>query len=270
MVASFRTVRRALVSCACVSAPCGCGTMENGRRWADDATLLPSAERLGTAALDALTAPATWLPLAGAAVLQIDDWDGRISDWAVKTTPIFGSNQDAEDAVGWTGTLSDSLFYASVAVTPSGDEAGGWFVDKAKGLAVGMGARVATIVTTDLLKDATGRTRPNGTDDKSMPSQHASGTAVDATLTVRNVGATTWPVPVKYAVDTGVVGLAALSSWSRVEAGAHFPSDVLVGTALGHFLGRFFDEAFLRLPEGVALEPLLSNDVYGLTLTFRF
>lgn len=244
--------------------------MENGRLWADDATLLPSPERLGTAALDALTSPGTWLPLAGAAVLQIDDWDGRISDWAVKTTPIFGSNQKAEDAVGWTGNLSDALWLASAAVTPSGDEAGDWCIDKAKGFAVGMGARVTTLVTTDLLKDATGRTRPNGTDDKSMPSQHASGTSVDATLTICNVGATTWPVPVKYAVDSGVVGLAALSSWSRVEAGAHFPSDVLVGAALGHFFGRFFDEAFLRLPQGVALEPLLSSDTWGLTLTLRF
>ena len=270
MAATSRGIQRAVVSCACAAVPCACGTMENGRRWADDATLLPSAERLGHAALDALTAPATWLPLAGAAVLQIDDWDGRISDWAIDKTPIFGSVQNAEDAVGWTGTLSDSIYYASVLVTPSGEEAGGWFVDKAKGLAVGMGARVATIVATDLLKDATGRTRPNGTDDKSMPSSHASGAAVDATLTVRNVGATTWPTPVKYAVDTGVVGFAALSSWSRVEAGAHFPSDVLVGAALGHFLGRFFDEAFLRLPEGVALEPLLANDTYGMTLTFRF
>ncbi len=270
MVATSRGIRRAIVSCACVCVPCGCGTMENGRRWADDATLLPSAERLGHAALDALTAPGTWLPLAGAAVLQIDDWDGRISEWAIETTPIFGSVENAEDARGWTGTLSDSIYYASVLVTPSGEEAGGWFVDKAKGLAVGMGARVVTLVTTDLLKDATGRTRPNGSDDESLPSSHASGASVNATLTVRNVGATRWPTPVKYAVDTGVVGFAALSSWSRVEAGGHYPSDVLVGAALGHFLGRFFDEAFLRLPEGVTLEPLLADDTYGLALTFRF
>lgn len=35
-----------------------------------------------------------------------------------------------------------------------------------------------------------------------------------------------------------VPAIAALTGWARVQAGAHFPSDVLVGLALGGALGR--------------------------------
>jgi hypothetical protein len=31
----------------------------------------------------------------------------------------------------------------------------------------------------------------------------------------------------------------------RVEAGAHYPSDVIVGMAIGDFFGAMFDDAFL-------------------------
>jgi hypothetical protein len=59
------------------------------------------------------------------------------------------------------------------------------------------------------------------------------------------------------------VGLHALTigtAWARVEAGAHFPADTLVGMALGNFVSRFFDEAFLEGASGgalaVSVEPL--------------
>jgi hypothetical protein len=244
--------------------------MENGRRWADAATILPSFERLGRAAWNALADPVTWVPLAGAAALQIDDWDERVSDWAIDHTPVFGSVEDAKDARGPTGSLSDALYYASVLATPSGDEPVGWIVDKAKGLAVGAAARFTTIAASDLLKGATGRMRPDESDDTSFPSQHASGMTVNARLTCGNIHALRIPDAAKYTLDAGVIGLTAYGSWSRVEAGGHFPSDVLVGVALGNFLGRFFDEAFLSLPEGMSVTPLATADVVALRLSFRF
>ena len=42
--------------------------------------------------------------------------------------------------------------------------------------------------------------------------------------------------------------LATSVSWARVEAGKHFPSDVLAGAALGHFLSAFIHDAFMGLP----------------------
>ena len=35
------------------------------------------------------------------------------------------------------------------------------------------------------------------------------------------------------------------TAWARVEANQHYPSDVLVGLGLGHFMGSFFTHAFL-------------------------
>jgi membrane-associated phospholipid phosphatase len=36
-------------------------------------------------------------------------------------------------------------------------------------------------------------------------------------------------------------------AWARVEGEKHYPTDVLVGAALGNFLTRFVHDAFLNL-----------------------
>ncbi len=53
----------------------------------------------------------------------------------------------------------------------------------------------------------------------------------------------------------GVDTLTFATSWARVEAAAHYPSDVLVGMAIGNFFGRMFTDAFLNdsLSKRVAL-----------------
>jgi membrane-associated phospholipid phosphatase len=45
------------------------------------------------------------------------------------------------------------------------------------------------------------------------------------------------------------------TAWARVEAGAHYPSDVLVGMSIGNFFGLMFSDAFLNdgLRERLAL-----------------
>ena len=44
----------------------------------------------------------------------------------------------------------------------------------------------------------------------------------------------------------GLYGTAAATGWARVEAGKHYPSDVLAGYAIGSFLARFAYHAFLE------------------------
>ena len=48
-----------------------------------------SGARWKRATTNALTSRGTWIPLIGAGVVSIDDWDREISDWAVENTPIF-------------------------------------------------------------------------------------------------------------------------------------------------------------------------------------
>jgi len=57
-----------------------------------------------------------------------------------------------------------------------------------------------------------------------------------------------------------------------VEGKAHYPSDVLAGAALGHFLTAFIYDAFMNLPEDskvdVAIAPLDGGATINLAWRF--
>jgi len=73
-------------------------------------------------------------------------------------------------------------------------------------------------------------------------------------------------------MQAGVMGVAAAEAWSRVEAGKHDPTDVLVGAALGNFVARFVHDAFLGLPDDVQVSAFVdpARGRYALGLTFGF
>lgn len=43
--------------------------------------------------------------------------------------------------------------------------------------------------------------------------------------------------------------MAVITAWARVEGNVHYPSDVLVGAALGNFIGMFIHDAFIGRAE---------------------
>lgn len=225
----------------------GCGTLSNGRRWGEDATLLPGWGRIRSAAVNAVSGPGTWLPVTGAAVLQIGHMDERLSDWASDRTPFFGSHDRAGRLPGDLRNAARIAHYATILATPSGDAPAEWFRAKAKGATVGLAALSLTGLTTDFLKSKTKRTRPNGGDTRSFPSSNASGISAASTLAYRNIQCLNIPDPAKTASAIGFASLSVLSAWGRVEAGGHYPSDVLVGLALGHSVAVFLQDAFLGL-----------------------
>ncbi len=124
-----------------------------------------------------------------------------------------------------------------------------WVGSKAKGAAVGVGAQLLTFQTVDVLKEAAGRSRPNDANNRSFPSEHAARLAVASTLSSRNVRAMPLPEGGQVALHAGLTTLTALGAWSRLEAGAHYPSDVLTGIGIGHFWGAFVNDAFMGLDE---------------------
>jgi len=238
----------------------GCATLPNGRNWGEDATVQPGWQQVGRAALAALEAPGFWLPLAGAAALQIDNWDHRMSSWARRETPIFGSQQSATDWSDRLRSASAYAYFATVAVTPGGEAPGAWLLDKTQGLAVGAAAILVTDEASALLKRASARERPNGQDDESMPSSHASRSAVLTELARRNMQWVGVSAAARGVIDGGLTALTLATGWARVEAGFHYPSDVLVGMAMGDFNGAFFNDAFMGLPQAsqvaFAVEPV--------------
>ena len=76
---------------------------------------------------------------------------------------------------------------------------------------------------TSSLKMAVGRTRPSG-GTHSFPSGHTSSAFAGASMLDDNFGG---------AIGVSAYGLAGLTGYSRIESGAHYPSDVLAGAAIG-------------------------------------
>jgi membrane-associated phospholipid phosphatase len=223
----------------------GCAT--SGQRvWGADATLHPGAQRVREAAMEAARSPRVWVPLAGAALFQVNDWDRKVSNWARDKTPIFGSQQSASDWSDTLRTASSVAYFATVLATPGADTPHEWLLDKSQGLAVGLGAIAVTGVTTTALKKAAARTRPNGQGTESFPSGHTSHSSVVTGLARDNLRDIDMNEDMRRGLDLGLDMLTAGTAWARIEAGAHFPADTLVSIALGNFVSSFFDEAFLQ------------------------
>jgi len=227
----------------------GCGTLEGDRGWGQDAIYPVRWERIPQAAKRALLDPVTWAPAVGAAVFAIDDFDQRVSDWAVDRHPIFGSEQGAED---YSDYVKDGLIaeaYSTILITPSGDEFWTWTTSKARGAVVEAAASLATSSTTYLIKDVTNRERPDESGNHSFPSGHSSTSFSAARLANRNLDSVAMPVWTRTTLKAANITLAGSVAWARVEARRHYPSDVLAGAALGNFLTTFIHDAFMNLPE---------------------
>jgi hypothetical protein len=205
-------------------------------------------------------------------VLQIDDWDDDISEWAVDNTPIFGSPDHAEDTSDYLRDATGVVYFINALATPSGEDPKPWSVAKLKGLTVGVTALLLTDGATELLKEATDRTRPDGSDNESFPSGHTSSASAFAALANRNLQSLSLSKTNRTLLRIGFTTLAAATGWARVEAGRHFPSDVLVGYALGHFISAFFNDAFLGLDQNegprLTIEPSKDSLVVGIRFVY--
>ncbi len=240
---------RALLALMAIMTLSGCGTLPDGRLWGADATLAPGWERIRTSAIEAARDPWVWGPLAGAAVFQVDNWDHRVSDWAQDHTPVFGSQDDAEQWSDYLRDASEWANYLTIVATPGGSDTGQWVAAKARGVLVQAAAASATNFATGELKSTFDRERPNGADRESMPSGHTSESAVHTRLASRNLASIDMDPGTRRALDVGLAALTIGTSWARIEAGWHYPSDTLVGMALGNFIGSFVNDAFLGLQD---------------------
>jgi hypothetical protein len=229
--------------------------------------LIPSGERILWAAKRAALDPYTWAPAAGALAFGIaEDWDHEVSDWARREQPIFGGSAGQAGRASRNATIGLSL--ATAMATPSGCN---WGLNKAKVVAVQTYSALAPQIITRELKKATDRVRPNGRDDLSFPSSIAAEAAGWAASGRRNVRAMSIPRGYRTALEGCFTTLTALTAWSRVENGAHYPSDCLAGVAIGNFTSLFLQDAILgpswrdfRL--GVA--PGREQTQFGLTYSF--
>lgn len=250
----------------------GCGTLQNGRGWGQDAIHSVELKRISNAAYHAFFDLQTLLPAAGALAFSMNHYDNRVSEWAATHHPIFGSDNTprnvSNDLVCALGveTLLTAL------ATPSGKNPEEWIYNKTKGVGVELGAELATTGITNLLKDTIKHPRPNGGDNTSFPSGHSSNAFSSAALANRNLNSIHMPEQARLPLQIGNNVLATGVSWARVEEGAHYPSDVLAGAALGHFISAFFYDAFMGIPErkrwGLNISPGKGGAMIGVSFGF--
>ncbi len=237
--------------------------MSNGQRWGENASF-PGWEKLKTSTWKAAKDPLTWVPLAGAALLSFGDLDEDLSDWAIRETPLFGSESSAEDA---SDNLRDGLAVVAAVTavaTPSGPESGEWMKSKFKGMLV-QGSAVALVSSVkNGLKSSTNRERPSGTNDRSFPSGHATSAFSYATLAGRNVDAMNLSPVTKKVLRYSANTVAGVSGWAVLESEQHYPTDVLFGAALGHFLTAVVHDSFMGEDESVLLGVQLDGDGGGM------
>jgi membrane-associated phospholipid phosphatase len=90
------------------------------------------------------------------------------------------------------------------------------------------------------------------------------------TLANRNLDA----IPMNRHLRTGVkvanVLLSSGTAWARVEAKKHFPTDVLVGTAMGRFFTVFIHDAWLLPDDTFYVDFTLGRNVFGMAMSWRF
>ncbi|MGH8530755.1 MAG: phosphatase PAP2 family protein [Nevskiales bacterium] len=267
------SMRASLLTMVLIGLTTGCGTPAKRPPWGSEATYAPGWSRLAAVTQRAVADPHVWAPLIGAGLFSLGNADEAVSEWAIEESPLFS---DIEDA----GEASDTLLGIAVAgsigtalLAPSGETAGEIALNKSKGLIISLLAAGVNDHITGVLKDAVGRKRPDGQSDRSFPSRHASGASVSATLAAHNLEYFELGDTARSWLGASLYSVAGLTGWARIEGARHFPSDVLFGYALGHFLGVIANEAFIAPISNDSASVQISGDQdqvrVGLAFSFQ-
>ena len=240
------------------------GGCVSGGQWGSEVHW-PSGSNLASAAKEAATAPGTWVPLVAAGALIAADVDHDWSEDLAEDQPLFGD--DAEDVSHDLRDIATGAYLVTALLAPSDS-----ITDKGRGLLVGAGTMVADGVLSKYMKTSIGRERPDGSNERSMPSGHASKAASRTAMAMWNLQAMDMPEWSRTASVWALHGVAVGTGLARVEAQKHYLSDVLVGYALGQFVARFMNEAFMtsdaHAPR-ISFAPVERGGAFTVTLPLR-
>ena len=249
----------------------GCGTTSKHHLMGENMTVTPAIDHIATSAKNAFLDPHTWFPLATAALLHATDSDVKIQQWAVKNTPVFGSPENAVRYSNYFLNASPWIYAGSLIITPGGDSAPQWFMNKGKSLAIGTAAVLTTQTFTSGLKNASNRERPDGSNYRSFPSGHTSAVAVSMTLSSRNIEYLDLDPTADSIMKLTLNGMTLATGWARVEGNKHYPTDILFGAALGNFVGAFLTDAFIgRYSPDIQFNASISRSASSLYLSIMF
>lgn len=223
-------------------------------------SLSACSEKFSRATQSAIQQPSTWAPLLAATMIAVADKDVELSDWAQKETPVFGSTQGAANA---SDSLVD-LLLVSTAVSalfiPDQSDTTDTLPTNMKFMLVeSLGLSINSGITSSL-KSAAGRTRPNEFDQRSFPSGHTSRAFIAANFAKHNIQQYDFEDSSKTYLDWAFNSAAVATGWARVEAGWHYPSDVLVAASVGNVVASIVTDMYLDTSENVVISVQLLRD----------
>ncbi len=201
--------------------------------------------------------PHVWAPVAAAVVLQVNDLDEQISDQLYENNPVFG---DVENAKDWSDNFRQ---YTQTSYILAGAAADIPLDKKAFML-------TAQYISKEALSEFRGelwrhidRERPDGSNNNSMPSGHTTSASYQASLAKTNTQYLAVSDDTKRYLDMTYTSFAVMTGYARVEAGKHYPSDVLIGYALGAFAGNL---AGMATDQALSIRPAIN----GVVVSYAF
>lgn len=142
----------------------------------------------------------------------------------------------------------------------------------------GASAFVVTAINVQVMKSLIGRERPTKTDDPyifhgptlrhdALPSGHTAVAFAMASAIATYYDDNPW-------LTAGLLTTAALTGWSRINDGKHWPSDVFAGAVIGYYMGRWVGRQWKtdrasKPTSGISLQPLLTPQAAGLRLAWN-
>lgn len=131
-------------------------------------------------------------------------------------------------------------------------------------------ATIAATGVTSGSKRLARRERPDASDNLSFPSGHATRAFAYHAMSLRNLRSSHIAEPVRPASAIALGALAAGTAWARVEGGAHYPSDVLAGAAIGNFVAALVNDAFRGAESAPAVRVEAAHGMRAIRVSLRF
>lgn len=207
-----------------------------------------------------------------AGLLSLILFDGEVSDKASEENYLFGSQKNADNISDILGlSLIPFMIYSSTLTnTPlKGDQTN--FGQKSKLIGFQSLILLTDFFVVGLLKNSSGRLRPDKSDLQSLPSGHSSISAGLSRAIYNNVENSKYKNTAygKF-LQISAVTIAGIVAYARVEALKHHLSDVFLGHAIGAFISDFMYKSFLDSKTDFNTSLFVNEDRQGIQLTYHF
>lgn len=228
----------------------------------------PGIKGVGNQAVETFTHPLFLAPLTTAIVLQIGHLDEKLSDKILAKSPLFGKQTSAGRYSDRMKTVTTVTMLASSLFIPCVEKC---FFKKLLVSATDYALQASAIQSRNIIRATVKRKRPDpSTGNRSLPSGHATAAAARVTLGNENIKAYNISKTLKTTLQIVQWVMAYSIAYARVEGGAHYPADTLVGISLAFGVSHFFKNVFYPSKNLLRSEFFYSNKTayLGFKMTF--